>query len=231
MVSYNRSRALLGALLSWSLLVAGCAPRQAAVSTGTGGTGAHVETVAFTTTHDRLDVLDSATSVLVGSNFTITLANERLGLLQTDYVPLEIVQQALADSVRYSTDRLRNLVMRITINAEDRSETSYVQIKGSFQRLSGTPQVGDALIGLYWLEQVGRRVATPLDVKFVQQLPDSTYASILAAPTPTSPASQKKEGVQRAAKAAGILVAVLFALTLAVGAFGPSSANRPATTP
>lgn len=191
--------------------------------------GTHVETVAFTTTHDRLDVLDTATSVLVGSNFTITLANERLGLLQTDYVSLVTASEALADTVDYSPDRLRNLVMRVTLNAEDRGETTFVQLKGSFQRLSGTPRVGDDLIGLFWLERVGRRIATPLDVEYRQQLADSTYAELLGAPVEQTTATGRTADVKRAGKAVGILIAVLFALTLAVGAFGPAQHVPPAT--
>ncbi len=226
---HRRSVGILGAILSWSLLVAGCTPRQAVVPAGTAGMGTHVETVAFTTTHDRLDVLDTATSVLVGSNFTITLANERLGLLQTDYVPLITASQALADSINYSPERLQNLVMRVTLNAENRGETTFVQLKGSFQRLSGTPRVGDDLIGLFWLERIGRRIAAPLDVAYRQQLPDSTYAELLSAPVQETAETGRTAEIKRAGKAVGILIAVLFALTLAVGAFGPAQNVPPAT--
>jgi len=206
--------------------VAGCVPRPVSVPVSA-PSGTHVETVAFTTTHDRVDVLDAATSVLVSSNFTITLANERLGLMQTDYVPLSLVQDALADTVRVRNNRLNDLLMRITLNADPRGESTFVQVKGTFQKVTGAPVSSDNLIGLYWLERVGKEMAASLEVPYVQQLPDSTYVRALGETGPATPPS-RTAGVRSAARAAGILIAVLFALTLAVGAFGPTSNTAPA---
>lgn len=205
--------------------MAGCVPRPVAVPVSA-ASGTHVETIAFTTTHDRIDVLDAATSVLVSSNFTITLANERLGLMQTDYVPLSLVQDALADTIRVRNNRLNDILMRITLNADPRGETTFVQVKGTFQKVTGAPVSSDNLIGLYWLERVGKEMAGSLEVPYVQQLPDSTYVRALGETAPAT-TSSRTSGVRNAARAAGILIAVLFALTLAVGAFGPSSNTAP----
>jgi len=218
-------RPALALVLIWSLLVVGCAPRPV-TNPAMSGASTRVETVAFTTDSSRVHVLDVATSVLVGGDFTITLANERLGLVQTDYIPLQVLRSAYPDSIEAPAARLSELLMRVTVNAEQRGDLSFVQMKGSLQRISGRDSPSDRMIGLYWLERLGREVTDEIGVEYVQQLSDSTYAEVVSRPVSPEEGSEES-GARRAAKAAGIVVAVLFALTLAVGAFSPSSSATP----
>jgi len=181
--------------------------------------------VVFTSMADRVDIVDQATSTLVGANFSITLANDRIGLVQSDFVPLSRVQRALADTLALQSD-LDNILVRVAVNAERGEETKYVQVKGTFQRIAGTPRNTDDLIGLYWLEQLADQMATGVDAPFVHQVSDSTYAQLLA--TGSSPAEEEKSpGFSGALKVAGVLFAVLFVVTLASGAFGPVSSPPP----
>lgn len=209
---------LLSVVLAWSLFVAGCTSARTAT---TPVKVDRIETVVFTSMAERVDIVDQATSTLVGANFAITLANDRIGLVQSDFVPLSRVQMALADTLARVPD-FDNILMRVAVNAERGEETKYVQVKGTFQRIAGSPRNTDDLIGLYWLEQLADRIATGVEAPLVHQVSDSTYAQLLANNTPpreenTSP------GVGGALKVAGVLVAVLFVVTLVSGAFGPVS--------
>jgi len=179
-----------------------------------------VETVAFTTTSDRVSIIDAATSVLVSSNFSITLANDRIGLLQTDYVPISSVQSVFADSVS-GLPLGDEMLMRVTVNTEDQGESNYVQVKGSFQLVSGTGHA-ESLVGLFWLERVARRMANSLDVDYTRQLSDSTYAQALRGAV-ASDRTTRTSRWSSAGRAVGIVVAVLFAATLMISTFGPGS--------
>ena len=220
----SRKSIWIAGILSWSLLIAGCAqPRYAATPSPVRNS---VESVAFTSMADRVDIVDQATSALISSNFSITLANDRIGLVQTDYVSISTVQQALADTLARIPD-LDNLLMKVAINAEQRDESVFVQIKGTFQRISGQPRTMDNLVGLYWLEQLADQIAAGVDAQYVHQLDAATYSTLLE-DLSTEDSKRNNTGVRGAMKAGGILVVVLFALTLLAGSFGPTAS--PATS-
>lgn len=209
-------------LMAWSLLVAGCSSTRTAT---TPVQVDHVETVAFTSMAERVDIVDQATSALVGANFAITLANDRIGLIQSDFVPLSRVQQALADTLAPEAD-FSNILMRVAVNAERGDETKYVQVKGTFQRIAGTPRSTDDLVGLYWLEQLTDRIATGIDAPFAHQISDSTYVQLLSSSAPEME-TDENPGISGALKVAGALVVILFVVELASGAFGPVSSPTP----
>ena len=184
----------------------------------------HVETVAFTSTAERVDIVDQATSALVSANFAITLANDRIGLVQSDFIPLSRVQAALADSLDPVPD-FSNILVRVAVNAERGDETKFVQVKGTFQRIAGQPRTGDELMALYWLEQVAARMAAGVDAPFTHQISDETYTQLAG---DTAPAEEEKSpGIGGAVKVIGVLVAVMFVVQLASGAFGPVSSPTP----
>jgi len=207
------------------MLVAGCTSSRTVTPTGAIGTD-YVESVAFTSMAERVDIVDQATSTLVSANFAITLANDRIGLVQSDFIPISAVQAAVADTLDPVAD-LSNILMRVAINAERGDETKYVQVKGTFRRIAGAARPTDDLIGLYWLEQVAAQVADGVDANFAHQLSDSTYSTlILDAAAPVE--EEESPGVMGAIKVGGVILAVLFVVQLASGAFGPTSSPTPA---
>jgi outer membrane murein-binding lipoprotein Lpp len=212
-------KGLLTVITLSTVLLAGCASTSgvsAPVDTG-------VETVAFTTDALRVDVIDVATAVLVQHDFTITLANERLGLLQTDYASVSGIEAMRADSGRGDA-ALADLYIRMTVNAEDRGGVRYVQVKGNFQRMRGG-QAPDRLIGLYWMERLVADLADGLDAEYIARVSNETYDQALGnAALPSSRDSQAGQ-VTRGLRAVAIVGAVLFAVTLAVGVFQPSGSR------
>jgi len=220
----RRKITIVGAVLSWSLLVAGCAQTRVATPVAARN---HVETVAFTSMAERVDIVDQATSVLVGSNFSITLANDRIGLVQSDFVSVSNVQAALNDEMDHVIDH-ENLLMRVAVNADQGEEAIFVQVKGTFQRVAGTARPTDNLVGLYWLEQLASEISSGVDAQFAHQLSDSTYAQILtenAQPVETD----KKPGARGALKAGAVILGILFVVQLASGAFGAGSSQTQPT--
>lgn len=212
----------IACMMAWSLLVAGCTSTR---PVSTPAQVDHVESVAFTSMAERVDIVDQATSALVASNFSITLANDRIGLVQSDFVPLSQVQLALADTLDPVPD-FSNILMRVAVNAERGDETKYVQVKGTFQRIAGVPRSTDDLVGLYWLEQLTDRIASGVDAPFTHQVSDSTYVQLLASSAPEQE-SDESPGFSGALKVAGVLVVILFVVELASGAFGPVSSPTP----
>ncbi|MFT4603441.1 MAG: hypothetical protein ACI9W4_000155 [Rhodothermales bacterium] len=202
-----------------TLLTAGCmSTSQVATPVDAG-----VETVAFTTTADRVTVVDVATALLVHHDFTITLANERLGLLQTDYASVGQVEAMRPDTGRAHI-ALNDLYMRLTINSESRDGIQVVQIKGNFQRMAGG-RAPDGLIGLYWMEQLGSDMARALDADYVARVSPEIYDHALASASLPTPNSSKKDQINRGLKAVGIVGAILFAATLAASSFAPSASR------
>lgn len=203
-------------LLLMVALLTGCAstrqqaPPPAALS----------ERVAFTTSADRVQVVDQATAALVAHNFTITLVNERIGLLQTDYVPLTALRTAVGDSLLQHPG-MADLMMRVTLNTEPGAGTTQVQMQGTFQRIGRSATGSDLLIGLYGLEQVAQDVARSLNARYIPQVTHEVYQRALHGEGPMSQTPQAK--LSRAMRAVGIVAAVLFAATLAISGFGPGS--------
>ena len=218
-------RAWVGAVLSWSMLVmgAGCRTAQTAAPVEN---RTFVESVAFTTDMSRIRAVDSGTSALVSSNFSITLANDRIGLIQTDYVPVAVVREALIETTAVTSRALDDLLMRITVNAEERDRTTFVQVKGSFQRIGGAPTANDEIVGLYWMERVTDRMARGVNATYRPQVSDSVYAHVLSQSGDTD--SSNTSGLRRPVKAIGLVAAALFAMTLLLGTFGPGSTPQPA---
>lgn len=182
-----------------------------------------VETVAFTTDADRVSVVDAATAILVQHDFTITLANERLGLLQTDYASVAGVQSMRADSSD-AHPALTDLYMRLTINADERGDLRFVQIKGNFQRMKGG-RAADRLIGLYWMEKLAGDIAAQLDTPYNPRVSVDTYNQALGNVTLPSGSGSRSQQTNKALRAVGIVAAILFAATLAAGVLQPSSAR------
>lgn len=224
---HNTAMGLVGALLGWSLLVMGCA-RSSRVAAPV-ESQPWIETVAFTAAKERIELIDAATSLLVATNFTITLANDRIGLLQTDYVPLSSVRGAMTDTLGMDAG-LDELVVRVTLNADARGDATFVQIKGAFRRIAGAPSSSDAIQGLYWLDRVAEKIADAAEVPYVRQLSDSTYVRAMGSSPKKNTIQEESPGMRGAIKAGAILIAVIFAVTLAVGTFGPGS-NRPPPDP
>lgn len=221
LVLSRRKTAWIASLLSFSLLLAGCT--QARYASDVSPNRTMVESVAFTSMADRESIVDHAISTLVAGNFSITLANDRLGLIQTDYVNLASLQMALADSLAPVRD-LANLLMKVSVNAQSSNETVFVQVKGTFQRIDGSPRSADNLIGLYWLEQLTQQMAGGVEAPFKHQLTDSTYTQLVSE-AQTSQKNKNNTGFRGALKVGGILLAILFAVTLAADSFGPGSTS------
>ncbi len=215
----KRKTAWIASILSFSLVLAGCS--QARYASNPAPARSLVETVAFTSMKDRESIIDHSLSTLIESNFSITLANDRLGLIQTDYQSMSTVQQALADSLDPVKD-LGNLLMKVSVNAQSSNNAVFVQVKGTFQRINGNPKASDNLIGLYWLEQLADQMAGKVEAPFVHQLTDSTYTQLVKEEQVVQK-NKNNTGIRGAIKVGGILLAVLFAVTLAAGAFGPTA--------
>ncbi len=201
------------------VLLSGCMnTRQNSVTTPQNTT----ETVAFTAPHERLDVVDAATATLIANNFSITLANERLGLLQTEYLPLSALPVAYLDTLNQDVD-LDKILMRIAINTTVREGETLVQLKGTFQRLGPTGGVNDNLIGLYWLESVADEMARSLDADYMPQITGGLYAEAVGGTASGGAPADARPSLGRSTKALGIVGIVLFSVTMLAGAFGPSS--------
>lgn len=207
-------------VLAFALVIlSGCA----ATNPTTTPVDAGVETVVFTTEAERVTVVDVATALLVQHDFTITLANERLGLLQTDYASVSGIA-AMRPDTALGHVALQDLYVRLTVNSEDRNGIQVVQVKGNFQRMAGG-SAPDRLIGLYWMEQLTSDMARALDADYVARVSDEIYDQALtnvALPT----RSQSRSGqINKGLRAVGIVGAILFAATLAASTFAPSGSR------
>lgn len=196
----------------------GCTgPREVAAPVDSGS-----ETVVFLSDASKDRLVDAATAALVGSDFTITLANERLGLLQTDYASISGLERAYGDSLS-ENPALKDLYVRITVNAETRDDGQIVQVKGSFQRLGGG-SAPDRLIGLYWMERLAEDIARSTDSEYVARVSTDIYGRALENASLPDP-SKRPSRLGQSARAVGIVAAVLFAATLLSGVFSPGAGN------
>ena len=202
------------------VVLAGCAGTRNVATTPV---DVGVETVAFATEAEQVAVLDEATAVLIAHDFTITLANERLGLLQTDYASVATVE-ALRPDTTDAHPALDNLYMRLTVNTVDRNGVRHVQLKGNFQRLAGG-SAPDRLIGLYWMERLAGDMAAGLDADYVDRVSSETYDQALANAVLPGQKPPRSEQMNRGLRAVGIVSAVLFAATLAAGVLAPSGSR------
>ncbi|NNE71912.1 MAG: hypothetical protein HKN29_16325 [Rhodothermales bacterium] len=202
-----------------ALLVSGCAASNPVATPVDAG----VETVVFTTESERVTVVDVATALLVQHDFTITLANERLGLLQTDYASVAGIA-AMRPDTGLGHVALEDLYVRLTVNSEDRDGIQIVQVKGNFQRMAGG-RSPDRLIGLYWMEQLTSDMARALDADYVARVSDEIYDQALSNVALPTPAESRSGQINKGLRAVGIVGAILFAATLAASTFAPSASR------
>lgn len=172
----------LGPLLVLGLVASGCTPRQSIILAPNTAqptpTSPNIESLGFTTYASNTSVLDVATSVLASNNFTITLANDRLGLLQTDYLPLSTLLTTRVDTLTRNA-ALDRLLLKMTVHTEFREGAQYVQLTGAIQRV-GRGTRADNLIGLYWLERLANDMAEGVGTAYFPQVTDEVYAAALA---------------------------------------------------
>lgn len=181
-----------------------------------------MERVTFSTPAERTDVIDAAAATLIANNFSITMVNDRFGLLQTDYVTLTSIPGTVLDSLAH-VGGLDKMMMRVTINMEERAGTQHVVLKGTYQRLGKTTSQGDNLIGLYWLERVAEEIAHTLGATYVAQVSDGLYIEAMEGRVQAVGGRGYQHRPVAALRAVGIVAAVIFASSLAIGTFGPST--------
>ncbi|GAB5521567.1 MAG: hypothetical protein RhofKO_38180 [Rhodothermales bacterium] len=212
----NSLATVLGPLIGLGLLLSGCA------STGSTSSDALPplrESVVFQTSQERMQVVDAATAILVANNFPITLANERLGLIQTGYMPLTTLLGTYADADDNAA--LDQLMMKVTLNTEARGDGQLVQLVGTFQRTGSSP-TADNLIGLYWLERLGESIAAETQAPFVASVSDEIYTDALAGNIEQMRQEEEaKFNPRRALIAAGLIIGVVFAVSLIGTATAP----------
>ena len=213
--SFRRSAPLLVPVLCICMLLAGCSTLQRTQQAPTQLTD---ESVAFIAPATSVRIFDATTLVLVNHNFTVALTNERLGLIQTEYVPLTALQATLNDSLS-GVGRLRGLEMRVTLNVDERADDSLIQLRASVQRVSGTATEDDSVIARYWLEHLADRLANSLDVTYPRRITRAIYTAALSG-TNSAGGGARSSGVVRAA---AIVVVALFVATLLSGVFSPGN--------
>jgi len=208
-------------ILSFSLFIAGCsgANRSARQTSPL-----HDENTAFNTSAELVDVLDVATVVFVNNNYSIAMANERIGLVQTDYVSLGNLQTARPDSL-IRTPLVNRITMRITLNVEERAGSRLVQLRGAYQRDGARAEV-DNVLARFWLERITQDIAESLEESFRPRISLSDYAE--AVQEVESQQSETPDFMRNnVVRAVGITALVLFAVTLIAGVFSPGANNTP----
>lgn len=208
-------------LVVLGLFASSCTPRQRIIlSPGSQQpvpTSPNIESLGFTTYSSSNAVLDVATSVLATNNFTITLANDRLGLLQTDYLPLSTLLTTRVDTLTRGA-ALERLLLKITVHTEFREGAQYVQLTGAIQRF-GRGTRADNLIGLYWLERLANDMAEGVGTAYFPQVTDEVYAAALAGnlelgPDPRGANASRQPNARTALLGVGAIFAVLAIVTL-----------------
>lgn len=180
------------------------------------------ENAAFTVNAAPTEVLDAATVALVNSNFSIALTNERIGLLQTEFVPLASVQAAHRDSAGQAL-RLDRLQMRVTVTVQERAGAQLVQVKGSFQRTGRATDV-DGVLARYWLERVTQDFADALGASYRPRVTDADYAGAVAQVVDARNGAPSATG-HNVVRAVAIVAVLLFVATLVTGVLSPGTAD------
>lgn len=215
--SFRPAAPLIVPMLCMCLFAAGCSSlRPGSADEPTQLTD---ESVAFIAAATAVRIFDATTLVLVNHNFTVALTNERLGLIQTEYVPLTALQATLPDTLE-TTGRLRGLEVRITLNVDERADDSLIQLRASVRRVAGTATEDDSVIARYWLEHLAARLADSLDTTFERRVTRAMYTAALRGENSAGGGGVPATSVVRAA---AIVIVGLFVATLLSGVFSPGN--------
>ena len=198
-------------VLCASLLVSGCA----SIQLNSGPSQLPDESVSLITTLAQESVFDAATLVFLNHNFAVELSNERIGVLQTDYLPLTAVEATLPDSLR-AGGRIKGLEMRITLNLQERADDNLVRLRASVQRTNGRAAEADKLIARYWLEHVAFALASELDTTFHRNVSRRDYVAATETRNAAIPSS-------RIVRGGAIILIALFVATLISGVLSPGA--------
>ena len=193
------------------LFVTGCA----SVQLNPGPSQLPDESVSLITTLAQEDIFDAATLVFLNHNFAVGLTNERIGVLQTDYLTLSAVEATLPDSLR-AGGRIKGLEMRITLNLEDRADDNLVRLRASVRRANGRASEADKLITRYWLEHIAFALAEELDTTFNRDVSRRDYVAATETRNAAVPSSRVFRG-------GAIILVALFVATLISGVLTPGS--------
>jgi len=92
---------------------------------------------------------------------------------------------------------------------------------GTFQRTGSSP-TADNLIGLYWLERLGESIAAEVEAPFVASVTDDIYADALEGNVAQMRQEEETRfNPRRALIAAGVIIGVVFAVSLIGSATAP----------
>lgn len=204
-------------LLSLCVLAAGCS----SLGRGQAPRPLADERASFTTGAGTTEILDAATVVLVNRSFTLALVNERVGLLQTEFVPLRTLQVGAPDLHAGNTYR-DDLAMRVTLSVERRAGEALVQVRGMFQR-RGEGSEMDAVVTRYWTERIAADIAERLEAPFTPEVTEAMYVEALQGSREV--ARRLSATGDHVMRAVGIVAVVLFAATLITGVLSPGTAE------
>lgn len=229
---FSSHTAYLVPLVVVGLFASSCTPRQRIILSPSTQqpvpTSPNIESLGFTTYSSNTAVLDVATSVLASNNFTITLANDRLGLLQTDYLPINTLLTTRVDTLTRGA-ALERLLLKVTVHTEFREGAQYVQLTGAIQRI-GRGTRADNLIGLYWLERLANDMAQGVGTAYFPQVTDEVYAAALAGnlelgPDPSGANGNRQPSLRTALLGIGAIIGVIAIVTLLGNLAAPGGSN------
>ena len=173
------------------------------------------ETVAFISRGGAEQIFDAATLVFLNHNFSVALENDRIGILQTEYVAIPALQATQPDSLHVG-GRIEGLEIRLTMNLDQRADDSLIRLRASVRRVRGRPADADNVIARYWLEHMAHQLANELDSTFEREVSRRMYLDAVRSRGAALPSS-------RLVRAGAIVLIGLFVASLLSGVLSPSN--------
>ncbi|GEM_PF-6784590 len=201
----RKAYTLLYFLLVSAWVVSGCAGLQR-----TREPSSYTESTALLTDNLSREVLEEATSVLLNHNLPLAVVNERLGFIQTEYVPAYMVDTSLT--------RAGNAVqVKFSLHVDSLLGRRRTQFKAFTRALHSSYA---PLITRYLLDQITAEVAQKLDVPYRPRVSRKELEPVLQR---LAREQEKQPHFQQGIRAIGVIAGVLFLVSLLSGAFAASS--------
>ncbi|MEX0746766.1 MAG: hypothetical protein WD275_02120 [Rhodothermales bacterium] len=208
---FRRVAPWLVPIVTASIFSAGCATLQP----NTAPSQLPDEAVVFVARGESEQVFDAATLVFLNHNFSIALENDRIGILQTEYLAIPALQATQPDSLHVD-GRIEGLEIRLTMNLDQRADDNLIRLRASVRRVRGRADEADNVIARYWLEHMASQLAEGLDSTFEREVSRRMYLDAVRSRGAALPSS-------RILRAGAIVVIGLFVASLLSGVLGPSN--------
>jgi len=167
----------------------------------------NIERLTLQSQASTFEIIQAAASLLLTQGFSLHLVNEKIGVIETDFVPLALLAQASLSSSPPLKGQLK-----ISLKVDSLAGKNLIQIHG-FMRSNQKPY--EQLVALFLLESFTQSLAHAIGTSYTPHITRELLESAIKR------SSTPSHRIMRGVIAFGIIAGLIFTVSLLTGTLTP----------